>query len=519
MINISHAEIISAGGLLAALSLKSAEYASSLLKENDVKLPNNLDKLQRLILHANPHLDEYFAVLLFRACLPQRLRSLPVSEEVLYSHYNDALAQQLWPTSALFGLGATRSGGARPLIVFDEHRPTGVRRKYSSCSEMVVKVTLRNATRSFDEALWKVFGEVDHIDANGGAHAFQLSNLIKDWHDVEFVFSRGASSRDDIKDSLGVFWKQAIIDAVITALVYEIKEGNIAKNPDILKKALNDSIDHYKQHTLLRTEPLFPSVIEEIRKACTEIKNAHFKRKSAEGASKDKDLVLDKTGKPIPQRMTIDRIARACFDCWGPQLGQVIMAHFWEARVLVQLSFKKIQNELNNLVEREIRNLNMRSSVGRISFRQLNQCKEIIKIFDRNTHQQKQETKNVWLISLIPNGDMVAVNRPLSNFINFRNRGMGLFLLENSRWGTRALYRGNEFPYVRWKRIVDKLQEKEGDADNPDVPGCWHKTVDERGIYEGFLLNGNRAHQYVPRSGLEIDALATIVEQDFRDNR
>jgi len=49
---------------------------------------------------------------------------------------------------------------------------------------MTVNELLGNAKLSMP--LFKIFGEVDHIDSNGGAHPKQLNNLVKWLHGIDF---------------------------------------------------------------------------------------------------------------------------------------------------------------------------------------------------------------------------------------------------------------------------------------------------------------------------------------------
>ncbi|NUM34240.1 MAG: hypothetical protein HUU50_06840 [Candidatus Brocadiae bacterium] len=509
MLKITKNEIFSAGGFLSALSSKSLEYIASLMPKN-LRIPKAINQVKRIITHANPHLDEYFAILLFKAALQKEFHSLPMEEEVLYSYNSDTLAQQIWPTSALFGFGATRTGGAKPLLVYDEHRLNNQKRKYSSCSDIVVKSLFSNGLFSLPPGLQKLFGEIDHIDANAGAHPLHLGNLIKEWHDAEFLLVRGNTPKDDVKNSLDPSWKQAIMEAIITAMVYSLQNNRDYKDTKSLQKAMADSLEHYCQHTLLRFDPLFPSVMKDIRKFTSSISGAFLKQKNASGDSQNKDFVLDKQNRKIPQRMTIDKIALAVVECWGPILGQIIMTHIWEAKVLTQLSFERIKLELDHHIVQETHDFDEHTSIGRLSFR----C-----FFQQMPTGSRQGMKNIWLLSLEPNTNIIAPNKALLNFLKNQNNGVGLFLIANKQHGTHAIFKGHGFPYERWKRIVDRLQQAEGDVDSPCLPGCWHKVTDEQGIYAEYILNGNKAHQYVPKSRIDVDTLGEIIKQDLYGNK
>ena len=62
----------SSSGIIVELTRISAESISKLLKEHHSLNGriDDLDSLHRLIVHTDPHLDEYFAELVYRACLP-----------------------------------------------------------------------------------------------------------------------------------------------------------------------------------------------------------------------------------------------------------------------------------------------------------------------------------------------------------------------------------------------------------------------------------------------------------------
>ena len=122
MINMTPRYIEEAGGVLRAISLKSAEVVREVLGEENIKPMNKakLDHLDRILVHTSPHLDEYLAVLLFRACLPpQKLREVQLEEFTLNSISNDRLAIATWRNAAVFGIGGTHKGGANPLFLFD----------------------------------------------------------------------------------------------------------------------------------------------------------------------------------------------------------------------------------------------------------------------------------------------------------------------------------------------------------------------------------------------------------------
>jgi len=70
-----------------------------------------------------------FAILLFKACLPPNKRNVPIEEAIIHSCDNDIAAKSTWPEAAVFGIGNTVNGGAKPLLMYDEHVPHGQKTK------------------------------------------------------------------------------------------------------------------------------------------------------------------------------------------------------------------------------------------------------------------------------------------------------------------------------------------------------------------------------------------------------
>jgi hypothetical protein len=102
-LQLSKSEIASAGGLLATLALRSAQYIGSLAKGATTSASGA--GIRRHIVHTDPHLDEYFAELLFRSCMGSSAWQSEFVEQSIFSKDNDFGAQQLWPDSAIFGIG------------------------------------------------------------------------------------------------------------------------------------------------------------------------------------------------------------------------------------------------------------------------------------------------------------------------------------------------------------------------------------------------------------------------------
>src|ERR1039458_5935964 len=96
MITITQSDISASGGVLAALADKSCECVRAVLKSGwKATPPEILESLERIIVHTEPHLDEYFAELLFRSCLPREKQQCEFIEQSVFSATNDLGCQHL----------------------------------------------------------------------------------------------------------------------------------------------------------------------------------------------------------------------------------------------------------------------------------------------------------------------------------------------------------------------------------------------------------------------------------------
>ena len=86
----------------------------------------------------------------------------------------------------------------------------------------------------------------------------------------------------------------------------------------------------------------------------------------------------------------------------------------------------------------------------------------------------------------------------MSRFISDHNFGIGLLLLENTREGTKVLFKGKFLPDEFWNKVVSTLQESE--------PELWFRPNDTA----PFIVNGSQAHKYVNLSSLTARELANV---------
>src|SRR3712207_4079018 len=108
MIAMTNQEMQRAGGFLAALTDKAAEYLHGIFVPTLRPQPHAaVERLERTIVHTAPHLDEYFAELLFRSCLGANKWGCDIIEQSIFSASDDLGCKHLWPSAAVLGIGST----------------------------------------------------------------------------------------------------------------------------------------------------------------------------------------------------------------------------------------------------------------------------------------------------------------------------------------------------------------------------------------------------------------------------
>ncbi|MDD2899047.1 MAG: hypothetical protein PHI31_10075 [Desulfuromonadaceae bacterium] len=494
MINLTPRYIEEAGGLLRAISLKSAEVVRSVLGENNIKPINKekLDKLDRILVHTSPHLDEYLAVLLFRACLPpQKLRELQLEEFTLNSINNDQLAKVTWRNAAVIGIGGTHTGGARALFNYDEHVETGKVRKDSSCSMLVSKRHLNDPG-----ILYKAIGEIDHIDAYANAHDKHLGNYIKWMHESEYFFSIGSSTKDHIKDSISPTWKQTLIEACLAAYILASNDKKRFNDASFWKQYAEDSLDAYKKYSLLRkVDPKFTDVFGRLKGNISRYEPHYLLINKPGGGQEEKK---DKYGNRIEQKLVMPYLAALCQYYWGPEIGHIIMAHFWDARVQSQITYANITEVLKTTIGDGTHEIPpVRTPMGQLTFRHI---------------PVAGASRKPWVVEFVLKGAMPNSKAPLLSYINNNNDGNGYLILHNSSTNNIVLNKGYGVNSETWKALCDKLLQVEGDS-SAKIAGCWYKLVNDNGNIAGFMLNGNKAHQYVPKTSIDADSLVGLVKE------
>lgn len=500
MIKITAEDIKLGHGMLGAISRASVRTVRDLLGGLSAYPPRNLDRVTRLFAHKNPHIDEYMAMLLFKAAMPERYWSLPFEEFVLSHATDDTLARATWPNAAVFGMGATHNGGARAAILYDEHVPEGKTRKSTSATKLVMEKLFGD--RKIPRPVSRVCKEVDHIDAYAGAHPNSLSTYVKLMNNAEFFLQRSQSGI--MRDGLTPAWKQAIVEACLVAVMLGIADNKKFYFQDYWRAAAEDSLRHYESHTLLRDDADFRTVWERYSNNILKFWNAPLKIKDPSGKLQNVTFT-DKHGKVHKdnQFLIVPFLAALCQEYWGPEVGQLILVHLWETGMLSQLDFALTQREVINATANGAETGTKRTAAGFITF-----IKGRIPVPDSNG-----DLREPWIIEIHPAGGVNGVKNPLMNFLKEKNDGIGYVIIRNST-GTIMLNRGKNTNMQQWTAVTDWLLSREGCSDAREA-GCWHKTENADGIIADFLLNGNEAHQYVPRSELTAQLLADFLSGDI----
>ena len=121
MINIKN-NLKKTKGIIPAITLTCAELMEQHIAKNNMRFKSfDFSGVERILTHAAPHIDEYMALMIIRAALPDDKKLMPLEETYLSDAKNDTRAQSTWPTSILLGFGGTQDGGAHAGILFDEH--------------------------------------------------------------------------------------------------------------------------------------------------------------------------------------------------------------------------------------------------------------------------------------------------------------------------------------------------------------------------------------------------------------
>ncbi|MBL8080452.1 MAG: hypothetical protein JNM55_20950 [Anaerolineales bacterium] len=494
------------GGILNGLILASAQYLYKVIERNISKDKiQRLDaekskRLNRLIIHKDAHLDEYFAELLFRAILPPHLKDLEIKEHTLISKTNDIFAKISWHNAVVFGIGSEDAGGANALRVFDEHGSDGSRVK-PSCSQLVADEFLGTVPRSIQ----LVLNEVNRSDSGTGAHRYNLKNLIPFLHSALFTVGYDEYRQNEISKYLTENWKRALIDACIAAMVFAYETGifsesGLANHKKLeIENATKKSLDYFVDHSLLTKSDTYQNVKKSL---LFEFRVGNHR--GIDGAVW-RDQHGQETGKQI---LTLSRICYALEKSWGPKISSFVMMHLWQSIFHGQILFDVISNEIKGLPRDQM----VKTSFGSIRRIQIDnpKFKPERKTGDRKT-QVFQANSPLWLFEVnltVPDyfNTATAVKALINDDYSQKgNNGFGLIYLHDKTINARSLHTGPTIPVDAWKVISDSIVAKE--------PDRWFQLIGGDGSYSAFVINRNKAHQeYLPSAEVDIEFIRHLVE-------
>lgn len=484
-------------GFLSMLSVTSEEYIRYILNpRQSLDIEKNLI---RNIVHTDPHMDEYFAELLFRSCLSTNMSNIEFIEQTIYSK-DDLACLQLWPQAAVFGFGETQLiAKQHPLLLFDEHRDGD--KKNTTCSQIVIDYLKKTnqIENTFSSSIWKLLNEINTIDMYGNAHNQHIGNIIKILHNVRFLFSIGDLEKDDVRDFLPPLHKRALIDACIVAIVYCLENKINLNDPSLLKSVLEKSLERYKEKCLHKgRENNFDGAFQDIKtnygQQVKVFREALLKNR--------KELITDNFGNNIPQLLILSRICFACNQCWGEKISDAIMTHILEAEFQKQNNFLSLKNELEKTFSNSDEG---KTPLGMIQ-RKILHTIEINKMIKDKKYNKKfvPGKAPLWIISIRPISSVFNPNQAALNYINKHNDGCGIIFIENTYIGTKALIMGQGILPEDWEKLNEVIKKIE--------PDCWYHPKGTT-----YSLNGNKAHREKPFSMLDMTALCKLAENNIKN--
>jgi hypothetical protein len=327
---------------------------------------------------------------------------------------------------------------------------------------------------------------VSAIDSEGGAHPQHLNNLLKTSHQVLYNFGTTANGHrrsGKLPDS----WKRAVVNAIIAALVYAREHGFDISSTSVLSNHVRTLFDRFANQSLFTHFPGYEHKLNRIRGNCCNIEGTL-------GAAKFPKSTADRQ-----QLLIIPIICSAVIQVWGEEIGYFIMVHFWESELLKDLHFERI----HALVEQCFPPKQSPQAVYRadcslkpiiLSRRQFIGIKSL----GSGKSVPAKYPSNLWIVSCRHGNSILQPNKAITKFINDSNFGVGLVLVENTREGTKALFKCQGIPESYWSALRNAIYDFE--------PGLWFEVSDQA----AFIVNRNAAHQDIEISSLTAGRLAKL---------
>ena len=438
------------------------------------------DPPDRFIVHKAPHLDDYFAEMLFRSALKSDERRREFLEQALYAE-DDQSARIQWPSAAVFGIGSTLPCGKHAQHLFDEHIASGGRTA-DSCATLVANRCFQHLPSS----VGRVLQEIGDIDSSGGAHELHLNNLLKTCHSVQYLLGATDDGRR-ISGKLQDHWKRAVVNGLISAVVYCLEAGIAITDSDKVKEEIGAEFDRFLSHSPYRDWPESEKATQRVRGAASSTKQMLERARVSIG------------GREEPQLLVAPFMACAAREAWGAEIAYFLMVHFWESEVLKNIHFVRSEALLERVFQDAAHPKVVYGYESSMGAAVVADKRFVGKLRTQSGLERPAKfPSSLWILSCRHNNFTLSPNKAMGRFLWEHNCGVGLVLCENTKEMTKVLFKGRYLPDGFWNELVARINAKE--------PGLWYRPQPTA----PFILNGNAAHQYLDRSSITLGRLVRM---------
>ncbi|MBR4742338.1 MAG: hypothetical protein IK079_05530, partial [Desulfovibrio sp.] len=362
------------------------------------------------------------------------------------------------------GIGGVHNGGATPLLLFDEHP------SHDSSSLALVTKTLFGR-RHLPKSLFLLIQEIDLIDACGGAHPKHLSSYINRLHD--FAQQISSLQNTDLPNA-----KAALIDSYLITMLWAKNEQIPYFDPKFWLPKAQLSLEEAAQHASFANREDFQPTVDDILQKIQKLRQPYFK-------NQNKNLIFHPKAK-VYQSLLVPYLTALTPLLWGEKIASFCNDILWQIRILSQMHYNIALKTLNPTLGSSPKPGTYSTPIGDI---------ELLKIND------------LWILDIHQNKTMGSIRQSLISYMNQYLNSNGYLILRNSEINNVILSMGKATSMEQWNKLVQFLVAEEGSTDT-DPPGCWHVVRNAKGDLADFILNGNAAHSYVPKSKLTAERLA-----------
>lgn len=476
------------GGILRAISRKSVERLRADLTGMSIKAftPEIRNNWKYILLHSQPHLDEYLASFLLRACLPDEMFDIEVDETILFSKDNDLTAKEMWPKAAVLGVGNLINGGAEPLLLFDEHESSQEERTHTSLAILMKRYLLNNQRPP--DAFYKIMREVNYIDQYGSPFPKSLAVYTKYIQAAHLPTASNAEMSSE--------WKCALLDASLSAFYAEMQREEMpCKKKSNWEPAVLLSLNDFAERTFLRDFPEFEASFQKIKNYLTkgfsynvskgnltyEIPNIKNPRKTSQAVC----------------NLLIPYLPYLLFKYWGGLIGQMLLFPMWESRVLQDILFTRTSGNLKTIVASSKEDIIKRDT----DFGVLSIC-----------YTKKMTIENAPIVVIdIMSEHGLSSTAPINSVLKMQAGGIGFSIFRSAQTNSVIFTKGGGIPNDLWERVCNELIALEGLSDSSTSCGAWHIVKNPNGIAP-FILNGNSTHRYVPQSTISAQSIVEMLD-------